>query len=295
MIHFGSRWNHGAMKLRPTTVSLMMSLCVSSSALMACDEYEESTVELLPGAPALTPELAIGLSPLVQLSDDPQPVAAGPMAVQAESQQAVPTGGHKNVSPKKKLVIDWVRWANTQPYYEGAIADQTGENCGMGQSGPVWFLAGTFGGSVVRECDIPAGKQLFFPLVNQWCVFPPEYYPDQASIEAALPGLEEWYEDQRVHTCGLTLRVDGVDVVPDFETLEEETYMRVMDVFEIDLHPEHWAPEYFAGGVMPADAHGNWARLQPLPPGDHVIELGGELCAPYDFEVSATYHLHVGN
>jgi hypothetical protein len=32
------------------------------------------------------------------------------------------------------------------------------------QSGPVWFLAGTFEGSVERECIIPSGEALLFPI-----------------------------------------------------------------------------------------------------------------------------------
>src|SRR5262245_64466360 len=46
-------------------------------------------------------------------------------------------------------------------------SDQTGRACAVNQSGPVWFLAGTFtGGPVTRVCNVPAGRALFFPLVN---------------------------------------------------------------------------------------------------------------------------------
>jgi NAD(P)-dependent dehydrogenase (short-subunit alcohol dehydrogenase family) len=54
--------------------------------------------------------------------------------------------------------------------------------------GPVWFLAGSFGATVVRSCLVPAGKALFFPLVNQeWdnivCVDPDTSY-DVAGLRA---------------------------------------------------------------------------------------------------------------
>jgi hypothetical protein len=40
-------------------------------------------------------------------------------------------------------------------------------DCSIGQSGPVWFLAGTTGGApVVRGCTVPKGKELFFSLLN---------------------------------------------------------------------------------------------------------------------------------
>ena len=37
----------------------------------------------------------------------------------------------------------------------------------IGQHGTTWFLAGAFTtGAVVRECDVPEGTTLFFPVIN---------------------------------------------------------------------------------------------------------------------------------
>jgi len=45
--------------------------------------------------------------------------------------------------------------------------DTTGAHCAEGQAGPVWFLAGTFGGDpVTSHCIVSAGKALFFPLAT---------------------------------------------------------------------------------------------------------------------------------
>src|SRR5580700_4787498 len=45
--------------------------------------------------------------------------------------------------------------------------DPTGANCQAGQSGDVFFLAGTQAGTVVRpDCTVPLGKAIFFPIVN---------------------------------------------------------------------------------------------------------------------------------
>jgi hypothetical protein len=38
----------------------------------------------------------------------------------------------------------WVQWAYSIPADQNPIADTTGQFAGMGQSGKVWFLAGTF-------------------------------------------------------------------------------------------------------------------------------------------------------
>jgi hypothetical protein len=37
------------------------------------------------------------------------------------------------------------------------------------QSGPVWFLSGTFGGSATRVSTIPSGKAILFSLMNAEC------------------------------------------------------------------------------------------------------------------------------
>src|SRR6185503_13437139 len=40
----------------------------------------------------------------------------------------------------------WWRWAYSFPADMNPVSDPTGELAGLGQSGPVWFLAGNFGG-----------------------------------------------------------------------------------------------------------------------------------------------------
>jgi hypothetical protein len=75
----------------------------------------------------------------------------------------------------------WWQWLLSIPAATNPNSDTTGANCAQEQAGPVWFLAGTFGGSAVtRSCTVPAGKALFFPILNSifgagWVtVFPPE-------------------------------------------------------------------------------------------------------------------------
>jgi hypothetical protein len=144
---------------------------------------------------------------------------------------------------------------------------------------------------VVRECDVPVSKQLFFPLINYTNLFPPEQFPDLASIEAVLPDGVAWYDHVRANICDLTLRIDGQDVRPDLEALDEDFYIRVIDPFDIDWHDDHWP----GGGAVSSVGHGYYALVNPLPPGDHVIEFGGDDCEAHMFETSATYLLHVGN
>jgi hypothetical protein len=67
----------------------------------------------------------------------------------------------------------WWSWAYSIPANQNPITDTTGEFSNIGQSGPVFFLAGSYGGVTVRHCTVPAGKGLLFPLLNQsWVQFP---------------------------------------------------------------------------------------------------------------------------
>ncbi|MFO0588732.1 MAG: hypothetical protein U0441_14375 [Polyangiaceae bacterium] len=201
--------------------------------------------------------------------------------------------------PTKELAKQWTRWALGQPWSTGPITDPTGEACADGQNGHDWFLAGTPGGPVTRSCTIPHHKELFFPLVNQWCTFPPEWYPDQASIDADLPLIKGYYADNLAHTCSLTVKVDGQDAYEGgFVEMVDDLWVEIDKPFQANLNPDNFITALgydIAGGDMPVSTSGHFARLKPLPPGDHVIELGGSLCDGSElwFETSATYHLHV--
>jgi hypothetical protein len=105
-------------------------------------------------------------------------------AGQAAAQQAPPL-----IPPTKPIAgasqeewsKRWWRWALSFDDDESPVADRDGRYCAEGQSGPVWFLAGTYGSArTVRSCRVPAGKTLFFPLVNHVT-----YEPDDADESCA--------------------------------------------------------------------------------------------------------------
>ncbi len=215
-------------------------------------------------------------------------------AVQALSQDQSAT----SLPPSKQLAREWMRWGMEQPYTTGPISDPTGDECAMGQEGPVWFLAGTYGGAVTRHCTIPAGKQLYFPLVNTWTVFPPAWFPNMQSIHDIMPDITTWLDNSRAKTCALTLRVDGQEVIAGgFDEMVDDLYVRAPDPFKVDVNPEDsfltkWG---IPGGEMYSVGAGHYAHLKALSPGDHVLELGGDVCNgnAVSFETSATYYLHV--
>src|SRR4051794_17638175 len=63
------------------------------------------------------------------------------------------------------LGAKWWQWALEQPVSTSPLTDPTGDRCGNGQRGPIFFLAGPPPGSgptVDRVCVVPTGKALFF-------------------------------------------------------------------------------------------------------------------------------------
>jgi hypothetical protein len=66
-----------------------------------------------------------------------------------------------------RWAAEWWQWALGIPAAVNPLTDTTGEHCAQRQVDNVWFLAGsTSADPVVRACQIPTGKSLFFPLIN---------------------------------------------------------------------------------------------------------------------------------
>ncbi|MBI4600614.1 MAG: hypothetical protein HY721_01505, partial [Planctomycetes bacterium] len=83
----------------------------------------------------------------------------------------------------------WWAWALGIPAATNPVVDATGEHCDEGQSGPVWFLAGSFGGSITRTCSVPAGKTIFLALLNGvW--WEPDDHAFAADVAANVLGLD---------------------------------------------------------------------------------------------------------
>ncbi|MFI8103976.1 hypothetical protein [Streptomyces sp. NPDC086023] len=60
----------------------------------------------------------------------------------------------------------WWKWALSAPDDVSPVRDETGEFADWKQPRDLWFLAGTYGGKVVRRCAVPSDRPLFFPVLN---------------------------------------------------------------------------------------------------------------------------------
>jgi len=63
------------------------------------------------------------------------------------------------------------QWQFMLPVDQGPFnwPNETNPDCSVGQLGPVWFLVGFSPGPVTIACHVPAGKVLFFPIINNEC------------------------------------------------------------------------------------------------------------------------------
>ena len=139
----------------------------------------------------------------------------------------------------------------------------TGANCGVRQSGDVFFLAATFGfGAPVRSCEVPEDKALFFPMVP--AVF---WGPDDAPTEEGLRALANESIDG---VDLLELTIDGVTVEDLFEQrAESKEFSFVLPIPAGTILTEFGVP----AGDRFAVADGYWIFLAPLSEGEHEINF----------------------
>jgi hypothetical protein len=160
----------------------------------------------------------------------------------------------------------WWQWIFSMPEEDNPAVDDTGENCANNQTGPVWFLAGTFGGAVTRECTIPSDKGILFPIMNVEC----DSATDPAfDTESELRSCAKADQDT-VITKEIT--IDGVNIG------NLDSYRFQSPLFNLTF------PENNIAGIEPqttkAVSDGFWIFLGPLPPGTHEIHSKAALGDP---------------
>jgi hypothetical protein len=172
----------------------------------------------------------------------------------------------------------WWQWALGTPKVNNPLIDPTGKFAGEGQSGPVWFLAGNFGGKTTRSCILPAGKALFFPVVNK-----AELGPPGAADEKAMRAMAKGFVDS---ARNLEVTVDGKPI----KNLMQYRVQSGLFLFN-GPKPEEAVNPFWSGKQMMV-SDGYWILLKPLAPGEHVIRFKGEMILG-EFSLDVTYRLKV--
>jgi hypothetical protein len=192
---------------------------------------------------------------------------------------------------------EWWKWAFAIPASTNPMLDKAGEFCHLGQQGPVWFLAGVWGGgTATRSCTVPGGKHILFSIVNavwiQTPLDPPEFTETDWRQQA---------NDFLPPSIGgeLEATLDGNPIIFNPKTPIIRSQSPVFtasfpadNVFEAD-------PSLLTGPIV---SDGFWVMLPPLSPSPRVHELrfraglgknSGQ--AKKKLKQDVTYHLTVAN
>ncbi|XKK37999.1 hypothetical protein HFP72_25645 [Nocardiopsis sp. ARC36] len=99
--------------------------------------------------------------------------------------EVVPDGGTWRIGAREGVALSarWWKWVWSAPEGCDPVRDATGRHAALNQPEDLWFLAGTYGGRVVRRCEVPSGRPLFFPVLNRQHTF--EYSQEPAAIPVA--------------------------------------------------------------------------------------------------------------
>lgn len=195
----------------------------------------------------------------------------------------------------------WWQWTNSIPVAGHPLFDNG--DCSVGQSGPVWFLGGKFcpsgqscGGSATRSCSVPAGKALFFPILNTEDSIPEEpnwgcgnmFPPLLTGSIAEMRKCVEYYFNG---IYNLKADVDGKSI----HNLQRD--FRVQSVeFEVTWPDDNVLTAigegpFAAGTYSPVVDEGVYLLLPPLSAGNHTLHFQGSFSN--GFTENITYNLVV--
>jgi hypothetical protein len=183
-----------------------------------------------------------------------------------------------------ELAGDWWNWAVQFPFETNPIVEDGAVDCTRGQTGKIWFLAGTFGSNADRTCTIPSGKALFFPLANSLFWVP----EDGANVDAVRKAAN----GQINPISELEVSIDGVAIADPFAYRAQSP----PGGFALKAGPLLTEPPFSFPPTPdprdPAVADGYWILLAPLRKGEHEIHFRSSDPAA-GFNVEVTYHLTV--
>lgn len=200
--------------------------------------------------------------------------------------EVFPPGSNPHGLSYGEWSAEWWKWLDGIPEDRNPAADKTGAFCSENQNttGPVWFLAGTWGSKEERSCTVPFGKSILVSPIEILCS--PADTPSIKSEEE----MRKCAKDDQDKVTLVRLTVDGVDV-PDIKN-----YRFQSPLFNLTL------PENNALGVPAQETQGvsdgYFVMLKPLSKGEHSIRSTGSLAevtveGTQNFASDVIYHITV--
>jgi hypothetical protein len=177
----------------------------------------------------------------------------------------------------------WWQWLAQIPSGVNPVNDKTGANCAEGQSGSVWFLAGSTGNAAVRDCNVPAGRAILFPAFSAECSYAEDStLKTEAQLRSCATNSDQGGIAQ--------VNVDGVNIK------DLQTYNIQSPLFNFTFPQDN----IFGArqGSTQSVADGIFILLHPLTSGNHILHFTGVVLAnpttgTQSYATDATYHLTI--
>jgi hypothetical protein len=163
----------------------------------------------------------------------------------------------------------WWKWILSIPRESSPALDLTGEFCSKFQYNEnVWLLAGTFGGSAIRNCTIPHGKAILFPVITS------EFSYSQ----------DPYLKSEEQLTRAVTKDIDTVDLLT--VVIDKVTFVGI-NKLRIRSEPFNYDIDGVDTTIV---SDGYWIFLKPQKIGNHIIYFAGR---NFDFFNEVTYHVSI--
>jgi uncharacterized protein YecT (DUF1311 family) len=169
-----------------------------------------------------------------------------------------------------QAVQRFTEWSKSFPASQGPGEDKTGERCGIGQSGDVWYLAGaSSGGQVRRSCAVPQGKSILVPVANTTVQAPVDV--ECLKLQVPLRQFSDSATDLQFSLNGTPGAASAIRRISSgcFRMRNSST-----------------------GQPQVAATTGDWVLLPPPAPGRYVLRFGSRFALD-GFSQDVTYELEV--
>jgi hypothetical protein len=177
---------------------------------------------------------------------------------------------------------EWNQWSYSIPVAQHPLFDNG--DCNVGQSGPVWFLGGKFCAvgatcsyTAVRNCSVPSGKAIFFPIAD----FEDSALEEAVNVHPSDPTYQQIGTLRSVTSSveGATdifCQIDGRKVKNLAQKFSVQSTAFGFTIPDDNLLKAVYAPpnNFEAGSYFPAVDDGYYLMLAPMSPGMHTLHFG---------------------
>ena len=177
-------------------------------------------------------------------------------------------------TPYTEWLIKWWQWHISLPAKGHPLMTPVIENCPVGESGQVSFLAHSLQGESHYTCTIPAGHAILIPISMGEC------NSNEAHSESDPVLLKCATEGQRHATFDVTIdgtRLNGL----------EQNYA-ISRFFNMTIPEDNVFN--FKPGTFKAVVAGYYAFVKPLSGGPHTVDINARNTDPIDRSLNFAYH-----